>query len=63
MSAWKFGVLRFSRLYPLHFVTLLFVAAGQWFYKSMMGSFFGDLLNNDPYHFVLQAVFRLKLGL
>jgi peptidoglycan/LPS O-acetylase OafA/YrhL len=43
VSGWSFFVLRFSRLYPLHFVTLLLVAALQWVY-----------LRQHAYYFVYQ---------
>ncbi len=44
---------RIGRLYPLHFVTLLAVAAGQWFllFGMHQGSYVYHL--NDGYHFVL----------
>jgi len=53
LDGWKFFVLRFSRLYPLHLVTLLFVAALQPLYVQLTGSFF-VYENNDALHFVLQ---------
>jgi peptidoglycan/LPS O-acetylase OafA/YrhL len=37
ISAWRFGVLRFSRLYPLHLATLLFVAGAQAAYVVVAG--------------------------
>jgi peptidoglycan/LPS O-acetylase OafA/YrhL len=37
VSAWHFGVLRFSRLYPLHLATLLFVAGAQLAYTAVAG--------------------------
>lgn len=37
VGAYRFFVLRFSRLYPLHFVTLLLVAAGQIISTSIDG--------------------------
>lgn len=36
----EFVFLRFTRLYPLHFVTLLFVAILQYFYFTTYGNFF-----------------------
>jgi peptidoglycan/LPS O-acetylase OafA/YrhL len=49
----RFALLRWSRLYPLHLLTLLVVAAVQWGHERITGSFlvFG---NNDLRHFVLQ---------
>jgi len=49
----RFFVLRFSRLYPLHFVTLLLVAAGQF---ALRACHFRPFLTpfNDLRHFVLQ---------
>lgn len=47
-----FFVLRFSRLYPLHFFTLLIVASEQTVYHHYNNTFF-IYLNNDLYHFTL----------
>lgn len=53
VSARRFWLLRFTRLYPLHFVTLLLVAALQWRYSALVGS--GFVYNHqDTRHFVLQ---------
>jgi peptidoglycan/LPS O-acetylase OafA/YrhL len=49
----KFFVLRFSRLYPLHFVTLLVMAALQQVYLSQHGFYF-HITNNTVQNFVLQ---------
>lgn len=49
----KFFQLRFSRLYPLHFVTLLIVAFLQFLYFSKQNYFF-VYQNNDLNHFILQ---------
>lgn len=53
-SAWEFGVARFARLYPLHFATLIYVAAMQSVSQSMVGHWqvYG---NNDVKHFFLQV--------
>jgi len=51
----RFFVLRFSRLYPLHIATLLFVAALQPLYFNLTGYFFG-YQNNDLTNFVLQLL-------
>jgi peptidoglycan/LPS O-acetylase OafA/YrhL len=55
LGGWRFFVLRFSRLYPLHVVTLLFVAALQPVYFHLTGYFF-VYQNNDAFHFLLQAL-------
>jgi peptidoglycan/LPS O-acetylase OafA/YrhL len=57
----EFVVLRFSRLYPLHFLTLLIVVAGQRVLLWLTGSVF-VFSNNDPYHFLLQLVFASNWG-
>ena len=49
----KFFILRFSRLYPLHFVTLLLVALLQIVYFSRSNGYF-IFQKNDVFHFVLQ---------
>lgn len=61
VSFYTFFVFRFSRLYPLHFVTLIFVAVAQWRYAAVNGtSFVYD--NNDIYHFVLNLFFISQWG-
>jgi len=58
----KFFVLRFSRLYPLHFVTLLLVALLQLIYSRLNGAFF-VYPYNDLRHFVLQLFMASNWGL
>ena len=53
VSSWTFLVLRFSRLYPLHFVTLIVVLVLQAIYQSKAGYFF-VFQNNDLPHFIYQ---------
>lgn len=61
-SARTFWVNRFSRLYPLHLVTLLLIAAIQLVAMSQLGhSLIYGL--NDAYHFVLQLFFASEWGL
>jgi peptidoglycan/LPS O-acetylase OafA/YrhL len=55
LDGWKFFVLRFSRLYPLHVATLVIVAALQPLYFQIHGYFF-VYQNNDPMHFLLQLL-------
>tara|TARA_B110000003_G_scaffold190023_1_gene188807 strand:+ start:585 stop:1646 length:1062 start_codon:yes stop_codon:yes gene_type:complete len=52
----KFFVNRFSRLYPLHFITLLIVAVLQIIHLNIFQSFHHDYLN-DFYHFILNLFF------
>jgi peptidoglycan/LPS O-acetylase OafA/YrhL len=53
---YEFFILRFSRLYPLHLVTLLFVATLQFYRTSSgMGSFVYH--ENDLFHFFLNLGF------
>lgn len=56
IGAGRFFVLRFSRLYPLHFITLLLVAGGQALYAA-----------GHPYYFVYRdnslSSFVLQLGM
>jgi peptidoglycan/LPS O-acetylase OafA/YrhL len=61
ISAREFFRLRFSRLYPLHFVTLLLVALGQTFMASWFSAPF-VYAHNDAYHFVLQLLFASGWG-
>lgn len=53
ISGSRFFVLRFSRLYPLHFATLIFVAVAQAYYVKHHGFAF-VYQPNDSKHFVLQ---------
>jgi peptidoglycan/LPS O-acetylase OafA/YrhL len=62
VSAREFSVLRFSRLYPLHLVTLLFVAGAQVIWLQRSGSFF-VYKDNDLYHFGLQLMMASNWGL
>lgn len=62
VSGYTFFVLRLSRLYPLHFATLLIVAALQWVYFRANGAYF-VYPYNDPYHFVLQLFMASNWGL
>jgi peptidoglycan/LPS O-acetylase OafA/YrhL len=61
VSGYKFFVLRFSRLYPLHFATLLFVAFLQMFYFARHGAYFVYQCN-DLHHFVLQLFMASNWG-
>jgi len=56
VSAYRFFVLRFSRLYPLHFATLVIVAILQITYIGTHGTSF-IYANTDAFHFVLQLAF------
>jgi peptidoglycan/LPS O-acetylase OafA/YrhL len=49
----KFAILRFTRLYPLHFATLLLVTGLQLIYFRRFGSYFVYQVN-DALHFVMQ---------
>lgn len=61
-SAYKFGVLRFARLYPLHFATLLVALALQAIHARVIGGYF-VYRYNDSYHFLLQLFFASHWGL
>ena len=61
ISGKNFFLLRFSRLYPLHFITLLIVAALQAIYFNTNGVFFVYQFN-DLYHFILQIFFISDWG-
>jgi peptidoglycan/LPS O-acetylase OafA/YrhL len=62
VGAWTYFTARFSRLYPLHFATLLFVAFGQWGSMRVRGDYF-VYPNNDIYHFILNLFFASHWGL
>ena len=62
ISSARFALLRLSRLYPLHLVTLLTVAAGQyWFVHTQGGAFVYH--HNDPRHFVMNLFLASSCGL
>ncbi len=58
----KFFILRFSRLYPLHFLTLLIVLSLQYIYYSKKEYFF-VYQNNDILHFIYQLFLASNWGL
>lgn len=58
----NFSTLRFSRLYPLHLLTLLIVAVGQAVFHAQLGDFF-VFPRNDAYHFLLNLGFVSGWGL
>ena len=60
LSLRDFAALRFSRLYPLHILTLLMVAAMQFAHHHLTGQFF-VYSANDPLHFVMQLLFLQDL--
>ena len=62
LSPGAFAVLRLSRLYPLHFATLLFVAAGQFIYTRTTKTYFVYPFN-DTYDFFLNLFFASAWGL
>lgn len=61
-TATAFAMLRLSRLYPLHFATLVFVAVAQAGMLHALGSWFVYGWN-DAYHFVLQLGMAGNWGL
>ena len=62
IDGWKFFVLRFSRLYPLHLITLLIVALLQLVYFGLQGSFFVYRENDLP-HFLAQLFMASDWGI
>jgi len=61
VSLARFLWLRFSRLYPLHLLTLLLVAALSWVYERQMGAGF-VYQNQDWWHFGLQLLMASDWG-
>lgn len=57
----SFSILRLSRLYPLHFATLLFVAIGQLAYSASTDTQFVYPFN-DTYHMLLNLFFVSSWG-
>ena len=61
ISARGFFILRFSRLYPLHFLMLIVVLIGQIISIKLTGCYM-VYQNNDPYHFMLNLFFISAWG-
>lgn len=62
VGAYAFFILRLSRLYPLHLITLLFMAAAQyWYFKQNQAYFVYQY--NDAYHFILQLFMASDWGI
>lgn len=61
VSLKTFGILRFSRLYPLHLVTLIIVCLGQAAMRRYHGTDFATP-NNDFFHFCLHLLFASSWG-
>jgi len=61
ISPSKFALLRFSRLYPLHLATFLFVVVGQFWMIHVAGRYF-VYPNNDVKHFLLHLVLASSWG-
>ncbi|VXB47358.1 acyltransferase family protein [Pseudomonas sp. 8O] len=61
VSGKLFFVARFSRLYPLHFLTLLLVLVGQYVYFQWQGRYF-TYQYNDLYHFSLNLFMASEWG-
>lgn len=57
----RFAALRLSRLYPLHFATLMLVAAGQAYAYHCSGHFV-VYPHNDAKHFILNLFFASSWG-
>lgn len=61
ISAKKFFIYRFSRLYPLHFATLCLVGIFQYFFFINQNYYFVYQIN-DFYHFILQIFLASNWG-
>lgn len=62
VAAWKFFVLRASRLYPLYLLTLLLAAAGQDLFLRSQGRYMA-YWHNDIFHFLLSVPLLSSVGL
>jgi peptidoglycan/LPS O-acetylase OafA/YrhL len=62
VGAWRFFVLRFSRLYPLHLLTFALVALLQYHYHALTGQYHVYQFN-DAYHALLQLFMASNWGL
>lgn len=62
VSAMQFFVLRASRLYPLHFATLVLAAVGQALFFATYGRYMA-FWHNDAYHFALNLPMLSSVGL
>lgn len=62
ITLYKFTILRFSRLWPLHMLTLFIVLIGQSILRSNGQSYF-VYTNNDVYHFFLNFFLASHWGI
>lgn len=62
VSPKSFFIFRFSRLYPLHLITLIVVCLLQYHLYSTAGGYF-VYTSNDLYHFLLNIFFATSWGL
>lgn len=62
LSIKEFSLFRFSRLYPLHLLTLLLVAIGQILFGHVAKTYFVFPFN-DRFHFILNLFFASAWGL
>ena len=62
-TLWGYGVARFARIYPLHLLMLLIVAAIVWSNAPLAPSFGHDVLRYDAYHFVLNLLMLQASGI
>ena len=62
VPARQFFILRFSRLYPLYFTTLLLAAVGQALFLHSQGRYMA-YWHNDLFHFVLNVPLLSSVGL
>jgi peptidoglycan/LPS O-acetylase OafA/YrhL len=61
IGGWEFFVLRFSRLYPLHIATLVFVLVAQHWVMARTGDYF-VVPFNDLYHGILNLFMASSWG-
>jgi peptidoglycan/LPS O-acetylase OafA/YrhL len=62
VSARDFFILRFSRLYPLHFLTLIIVAVQQFYYWKITSTSF-IYAENNVFHFILNLFLASSIKL
>ena len=62
VSTLRFSINRFSRLYPLHFFTLILVFILQYYYVGIFGEYF-VYIHNDFKHFFLNLMLINEWGL
>ena len=62
LTAWNFFISRFSRLYPLHLLTLIWIVCVQFVLQHATNASFFFFDHNDPFEFILHLLLISSWG-